>query len=349
VRELAARHGAMVTVAVMDLSLADFGLGSFDRALCLEAAQRCVDASRRYGLATLQVAELWLAGAHALAGNDEQMEAAAARALERDPGDPRILGDLWGRVRATRAIVDDDRERLRVALDAQMDYARVAPVTTSIFPNRIMWALLHTIDDDDHGEAARAEIDRAVNMNISPLFDPAKEMLAAIADGRAGRADQATAKFASASLRLRSAKLATGTTEFNHLLACEAALRDGWGEPAAWVRGAEAFFSAGGFDRVARACRTLLAKAGAPVPRRGRGDAVVPAALRALGITSREMDVLELVAEGLSNREIAARLVLSPKTVERHVASLFDRTGHRSRRELGAFVRAQSGGTPAAN
>jgi DNA-binding NarL/FixJ family response regulator len=75
----------------------------------------------------------------------------------------------------------------------------------------------------------------------------------------------------------------------------------------------------------------------------------VPASLRALGVASREVDVLTLVAEGLSNREIAERLVLSPKTVERHLASLFDRTGIRNRADLGAFARAQPGWGPGAN
>jgi DNA-binding NarL/FixJ family response regulator len=74
------------------------------------------------------------------------------------------------------------------------------------------------------------------------------------------------------------------------------------------------------------------------VPRRGRGDATVPDELRSRGITSREMDVLLLVAQGLSNPEIAATLVLSPRTVEKHVASLLTRTGSRSRAQLAALA-----------
>ena len=180
--------GALVTVAVMDLALADFALSSFDREGCRDAAQRCADASRRYGLATLPVAELWVAGAHALAGDDIAMEEAATRALEQNPDDPRILGDLWGRVRATSAIVRDDRAALRAALDRQLDFARVAPVTTSIFPNRILWALVRTIDDDDHGAAARDEVRRATNLSIWPQFQAGLAMLDAVADGRAGNA-----------------------------------------------------------------------------------------------------------------------------------------------------------------
>lgn len=87
-RALASRYGALITVAVMDLSLADIALSSFDHAGCLAAARACADASRRYGLATEPVAHLWLAGAHALAGDDEAMAAAADRALAHDPDDP---------------------------------------------------------------------------------------------------------------------------------------------------------------------------------------------------------------------------------------------------------------------
>jgi DNA-binding NarL/FixJ family response regulator len=46
------------------------------------------------------------------------------------------------------------------------------------------------------------------------------------------------------------------------------------------------------------------------------------------------MDVLRLVAGGLSNADIAERLYLSPRTVETHVSSLLARTGCHSRQEL---------------
>ena len=44
-----------------------------------------------------------------------------------------------------------------------------------------------------------------------------------------------------------------------------------------------------------------------------------------LGITERERQVLQLLADGRSNKEIAARLGLSPNTVKSHVASLFEK------------------------
>jgi DNA-binding NarL/FixJ family response regulator len=53
-------------------------------------------------------------------------------------------------------------------------------------------------------------------------------------------------------------------------------------------------------------------------------------------LSSRERDVVRLVADGLSNDEIAARLSISPKTVESHLRRLFERHRLASRTELAA-------------
>ena len=49
--------------------------------------------------------------------------------------------------------------------------------------------------------------------------------------------------------------------------------------------------------------------------------------LKDLGITRRELEILELIAQGLSNREIAEALVLSVRTVERHIENVYNRLG----------------------
>jgi DNA-binding NarL/FixJ family response regulator len=72
---------------------------------------------------------------------------------------------------------------------------------------------------------------------------------------------------------------------------------------------------------------------------RGRGIKGVPrgpqAATRAnpAGLTARQLDVLELVREGLTDAEIAQRLVLSVKTVNHHVAAILTKLGADNRRE----------------
>ncbi|MEO0869600.1 MAG: response regulator transcription factor [Cyanobacteria bacterium J06642_11] len=53
-----------------------------------------------------------------------------------------------------------------------------------------------------------------------------------------------------------------------------------------------------------------------------------------LGITPRENEVLSLIAEGASNREIAQMLHITEKTVKNHVSSLLNRVGLRDRTQL---------------
>lgn len=92
----------------------------------------------------------------------------------------------------------------------------------------------------------------------------------------------------------------------------------------------------GGFDRLgadaaAARARAMLRAEGWPVPR------VPRATPYAHGLTTREGQVLSLVAEGLSDAGIAERLVISRRTAEHHVASILAKMGAGSRRELGGM------------
>ena len=53
--------------------------------------------------------------------------------------------------------------------------------------------------------------------------------------------------------------------------------------------------------------------------------------VRDLGITKRELEILELIAQGLSNREIAEKLFVSENTVKTHSSRLFDKLSARRR------------------
>ncbi len=81
------------------------------------------------------------------------------------------------------------------------------------------------------------------------------------------------------------------------------------------------------------AVTAVLAAAGHRVGRRRAGPA---------GLTSREVDVLRLLARGLSSKEIAAQLVISPKTVRNHIEHIYTKTGETGR--VGASLFAMQHG-----
>jgi DNA-binding NarL/FixJ family response regulator len=56
------------------------------------------------------------------------------------------------------------------------------------------------------------------------------------------------------------------------------------------------------------------------------------------GLTARELQVLGLVATGKTNRAIAAELVISEKTVARHVSNIFDKIAVSSRAAATAYA-----------
>jgi ATP/maltotriose-dependent transcriptional regulator MalT len=64
-----------------------------------------------------------------------------------------------------------------------------------------------------------------------------------------------------------------------------------------------------------------------------RGQRFVPdeAKRESVGITRRELEILELVAGGLSNREIADKLFVSENTVKTHCSRAFDKLGAKRR------------------
>ena len=56
------------------------------------------------------------------------------------------------------------------------------------------------------------------------------------------------------------------------------------------------------------------------------------------GLTRREAEVLRLIAQGMSNREIADALFISERTAEHHVSSILSKLGHTSRAQAAVFA-----------
>ena len=73
----------------------------------------------------------------------------------------------------------------------------------------------------------------------------------------------------------------------------------------------------------------LLGAAGHRVARRREGPA---------GLTAREVDVLRLVSRGLSSKEIAARLVITPKTARNHIEHIYMKIGASNRTGASLFA-----------
>jgi ATP/maltotriose-dependent transcriptional regulator MalT len=95
-----------------------------------------------------------------------------------------------------------------------------------------------------------------------------------------------------------------------------------------WAKGARATFERiGAVHEMAEAASLL----------RELGVGGLPARLQK-PLTQRETEIIELVAKGLSNREIADRLIISAKTVEHHVSHILDKLNLRSRAEAAAFA-----------
>ena len=65
------------------------------------------------------------------------------------------------------------------------------------------------------------------------------------------------------------------------------------------------------------------------------------ARLDALGITPRELEILELIAAGLSNREIAARAFVSENTVKTHSSRVFSKLGAQRRTQAVQLAKEQ--------
>jgi two-component system, NarL family, response regulator LiaR len=65
------------------------------------------------------------------------------------------------------------------------------------------------------------------------------------------------------------------------------------------------------------------------------------ARIEALGLTPRELEILQLIASGLSNREIASQLFVSENTVKTHSSRVFDKLNARRRTQAVQIAKQQ--------
>jgi len=334
-RALAVDTGALGVAATLDVQIAA-GLLHRDADVSLGHAVRSAELARRLRMDQLRATALFFqAAAHAHRRDRGAMAWCVREAEKLAPDDLDVNAGVWGAVYAHVALLDDDRGTLASCLDRAMEYVRRSATTTPA-PMRGLWALVRTLDDRE-ADRARAEARPSmVNWENRALLGYAE----AVDAGRHGRTQEADRLFAAADTAMA---ILPWWRHRIRLLIADDALAYGWGNPVGWAREALSVFVGRGDDRLASRCRQVLRGAGAPIPRVGRGDTPVPARLRACGVTSREMDVLRLVAEGLTNVAIAQRLVLSPRTVETHLANLIAKTNAEGRVGLLGLVNSGLG------
>jgi len=336
----AARIGALSTASGVDVNLAALYamLGQYVPAL--EAATRCEEVARRYRLPTLAAALLFQAVVATHEGRFREMQGLVGRAEAAAGDDPDILIGTWSMCRAMRSLLREDRARAHEEFATAAAKVQASPAL-AINPCDGPWLLLRAVADQvDVDDVDAFESTTAVGARWSDLWGGAAR---AVATGRAGDGAGATTAF------MRAMDAAAPMPLFRLValrLAAEAAVADGWGDPASWLIEADRALAGRGHESIASACRSMLRRSGSGPGRSRRVDATVDAALRRRGVTAREAEVLALVGARMSNREIAERLYLSPRTVEKHVASLLAKTGNTSRTTLGVLGReVENGGT----
>jgi DNA-binding CsgD family transcriptional regulator/tetratricopeptide (TPR) repeat protein len=317
-REIAQRLGAMGTQAVLDLQLTAAFLGRFDPGDAERHARAAMAVSERLGLQ--------LVTAKALCGLGEtcaqrleraEMERYLALAAAADPGDPFIAAFAWGQCRGMLALFEDDWPAALSCFGRGIELlggvANPEPVEFRAF-----WPLLlaHFTDPRAADELRRANgSGLTVAFTNRGLLGYAQAILA----GRAVRRDLAAGCALRADAYLARFPVWAGLAR---LCAADAAAMDRWGHPGQWLSDAAATFTGHGLEPLAERCRRQLSQVSTGLT----------------GVTRREADVLRLLSQGLANKEIGARLHLSPRTVEKHVESLLRKTGSRSRTQLATYA-----------
>jgi DNA-binding CsgD family transcriptional regulator len=332
-RDLAESVGMPGTVAAIDIVLAEAELTRSGPGPAVALASATSELGSRIGQPWVHdTSSLLLAFALALTGDD-----AATRRVLATVGDAVGPDDKRGLVHgalAVRPLLAHDYAGATAELDTATASLRRNPAGAPICIWGL-WVLLRAVQDADPGTAMRQLGEsQAVHRRLN---NGALRLAEGVVAGRAGRRDDAAALVAEGERLLAGADW---WARLLRLLVHEAALADGWGDPVTGLRADLAAFEAGGDTELARTSRALLRRAGVNV-RRGRGDSTVPGWAAALGVTSREMDVLALVAGGATNAEVAARLQLSTRTVEHHVARVLAKSGCADRRTLSQWYAGQ--------
>ena len=251
----------------------------------------------------------------------------AEASLQRAPAS--ALSWLPACTRAAALLEKGEAERARAAIVSHSGGEDLSGIEPSF---RMHWYEVLARAELARGRPDAAESWLGRGAQVAGSF-PLTGRLAELARGRAalalerGELDSAftLATEAAAGFRSCGQPLDAALAE---LAAGRALARGGDSDAAALLHGAREQLAACGAQGYSATAEAELRRF-APTP---------PGVDELAALSAREREVAELVAEGQTNRQIAGRLVLSERTVDRHVARIFTKLGISSRAELGAAV-----------
>ncbi|MDT0381344.1 AAA family ATPase [Streptomyces sp. DSM 42041] len=333
-RAEAARVGAVVITLTIDAItvLHDILRGRLDQAAA--HADACLETATRLRLAPVARYLLMarsVAAAHC--GDRAGMERAEEEFARWEGAGSHEEPLQLGLARVFCALLEEDRERALRDLDRVRSREEDGPTRFHLGGRHGLRILLDVLSGDAGWDRyIEASATSAGRMRWNRQF---VELAHAVLLGRDGRGEEAAEAVAEG---VRHAESFPVARHLGLRLVAEAALDGGWGDPVTWLREAEECFHGRDVPAVAGACRALLRRSGVSVRQRRSGTDRIPAALRARGVTVREYEVFQLLPERLSNKGIAARLYISPRTVEKHVAQLIAKMEVRDREQLCAVA-----------
>ncbi|MFD7156532.1 helix-turn-helix transcriptional regulator [Kribbella sp. NPDC059898] len=335
-RQQALRIGAIQLMYDVDSTLGQQAILRSEYARAAEIIAGAVEVTRRLRMgraATYFLAIKAMLEAHQ--GRRSAMEATLAEVAHW--GGERASYELpysYGLARTFCALLEENRELADSELAQALAFDAQNPTTLHLTGKNGLALLLGVLSGQNgwaHFEAVTATAASGMRWNKQFV-----QFAHAVLLGRDGQVEAANAMLQEA---LETASLFPLAHHLGLRLVAEPAAADGWGEPVAWLRLAEEYFHTAGIAPVASACRGLMRQLGATVSQRRTGSDQVPAYLRQLGVTTREYEVCRLLVDRIGNKSIASRLHISPRTVEKHVASLMTKTQQPDREALSSFAR----------
>ncbi|ACU72635.1 transcriptional regulator, LuxR family [Catenulispora acidiphila DSM 44928] len=332
-RDISFQTGSVSRGLVMENGLALHAVLAADHERAGEILARCRAGTIQVrGLGDERYPVLVAAMSAAHRGLRAAMDRELAVFAEHDDPSPLVPLKL-GLCRAFCALLEEDRSLALAELDALDTWLDANPSPFYLAGRHGLRPLLMTLEGRwtrDRYEQAASGPGARLRWNAQFLH-----LADAVLLGREGRAEAAAAAVDTAVAAAAPFPMARA---LGLRLVGEAAVADGWGEPDRWLRTAEEYFHARDVHPVAGRCRALLRQAGVRVAQRRDSSEQIPAVLRERGVTVREYQVFALLPGRPTNKDIARWLVISPRTVEKHVASLIIKAGQADRTNLCAYA-----------